>query len=68
MARTAKNKTAKASKEMTQAIKTFKSSSEVQDLYRYIAENNLRVEAFELMKVVLQKITPSKKRTKKTLQ
>lgn len=64
MARTAKNK---QTKEQTAAIKTFKASSEVQDFYRYIAENNLRTEAFELMKVVVKRITPAKKRSKKTL-
>tara|TARA_B100001971_G_scaffold215195_1_gene260355 strand:+ start:186213 stop:186410 length:198 start_codon:yes stop_codon:yes gene_type:complete len=65
MARTAKTK---QTKEQTAAIKTFKASPEVQDFYRYIAENNLRSEAFELMKVVLKRITPAKKRSKKTLQ
>jgi hypothetical protein len=68
MARTAKNKSTKANKELAAAVKTFKASTEVSDLYRYIAENNLRVEAFELMKVVLKQITPTKKRSKKTLQ
>ena len=66
MARTAKK--AAKTKEQSAAIKTFKSSSEVQDLYRYIAENNLRSEAFELMKVVVAKITPAKKTRKRTLQ
>lgn len=65
MARTAKK--AAKTKEQSAAIKTFKASSEVQDLYRYIAENNLRSEAFELMKAVVTKITPAKKSRKKTL-
>jgi len=65
MARTAKNK---QTKEQVQAIKTFKASTEVEDFYRYVAENNLRTEAFELMKVVVSKITPTRKRSKKTLQ
>ena len=65
MARTAKNK---QTKEQAAAIKTFKASSEVKDFYRYIAENNLRTEAHELMKVVVKRITPSKKRSKKVLQ
>lgn len=65
MARTAK---IKQTKEQVQAIKTFKASTEVEDFYRYVAENNLRAEAFELMKVVVAKITPAKKRSKKTLQ
>jgi hypothetical protein len=67
MARTAKNKAAKATKEQSAAIKTFKASSEVQDFYRYIAENNLRAEANQLIKVVVEKLTPTKKRSKKTL-
>lgn len=64
MARASKNK---PTKEQIQAIKTFKASTEVEDFYRYVAENNLRTEAYELMKVVVARITPSKKRSKKTL-
>ncbi|MBG60784.1 MAG: hypothetical protein CME67_03885 [Halobacteriovoraceae bacterium] len=55
-------------KEHNAAIKTFKASGEVENFYRYIADNNLRSEAYELMKVVLEKIAPSKKRSKRTLQ
>lgn len=66
MARTAKK--AAKTKEQSAAIKTFKASQEVQDLYRYIAENNLRSEANALMKAVVAKITPAKKSRKKTLQ
>lgn len=55
-------------KEQNAAIKTFKASSDVENFYRYIADNNLRAEAFELMKVVLDKIAPSKRKSRKTLQ
>lgn len=54
-------------KEANAAIKTFKASGEVENFYRYIADNNLRAEAYQLMKVVLDQIAPSKKR-KRTLQ
>lgn len=52
------------------ALKTFKTSSEVQDFYRFIHENNIREEAYQLMKIVLKSITPQKKRGRKktTLQ
>lgn len=62
-----KEQTAKQ-KEQNAAIKTFKASSEVENFYRYIADNNLRAEAFELMKTVLEKITPAKRKSRKTLQ
>lgn len=55
-------------KEHNAAIKNFKASSEVENFYRYIADNNLRAEAFELMKTVLEKIAPSKRKSKRTLQ
>lgn len=55
-------------KEQNAAIKTFKASSDVENLYRYIADNNLRAEAYELMRVVLQQIAPSKRKSKRTLQ
>ncbi|MEX0798020.1 MAG: hypothetical protein WEB87_06065 [Bacteriovoracaceae bacterium] len=55
-------------KEHNAAIKNFKASGEVEAFYRYVADNNLRAEAFELMKVVLNKIAPSKKKSRRTLQ
>lgn len=55
-------------KEQNAAIKTFKASSEVENFYRYIADNNLRAEAYSLMKVVCEKIAPTKRRSKRTLQ
>lgn len=65
MARVAKEK---QTKEQAAAIKAFKASSEVEDFYRYVAENNIRTEAYELMKVVVSKITTTKKKSRKTLQ
>ncbi len=50
-------------------IKNFKNSSDVENFYRFIHENNLRGEAQKLVEVVLKKITPPKKRgRKKVLQ
>lgn len=66
MARTKVEKV--SNKELNQAVKTFKASSEVESLYQYIAENKLREEAYQLMKVVLTNITPAKKRSKRKLQ
>ncbi len=53
-----------------QTVKNFKSSSEVQDFYRFIHDNNLRSEAKTLVEMVLKTITPQKKRGRKkaTLQ
>lgn len=55
-------------KEQNAAIKNFKASSEVENFYRYIADNNLRAEAYILMKTVLEKISPNKRKSKRTLQ
>lgn len=50
-------------------VKVFKTSSEVENFYRFIHENGLRAEASTLMKLVLKKISPAKKRgRKKNLQ
>ncbi len=50
-------------------IKTFKSSQEVENFYRFIHDNNLRAEAKQLVELVLKTITTQKKRgRKKTLQ
>ena len=50
------------------AMKTLKSNSEVENFYRFIQENNLRSEAYILMKTVLDSINPKKKRKSKKLQ
>ncbi|MAX67696.1 MAG: hypothetical protein QF441_06705 [Bacteriovoracaceae bacterium] len=52
------------------SIKNFKSSSEVENFYRFIHDNKLREEAKTLVEMVLKKITPPKKRGRKksTLQ
>ncbi|MBD65658.1 MAG: hypothetical protein CME62_10660 [Halobacteriovoraceae bacterium] len=71
MARTAKNttKNTEANKEASLALKSFKTSSEVESFYTFIYENGLRSEAHKLMEVVLKRITPAKKRgRKKVLQ
>ncbi|MCT4641907.1 MAG: hypothetical protein N4A33_06370 [Bacteriovoracaceae bacterium] len=66
MARTAK-KAKTQNKEVSAAIKNFKTSSEAQDFYRFVFENNLRDEARMLMKLVLSKTAPTSKRKKRTL-
>lgn len=68
MARIAKNKTNDTvSKEVSAAIKSFKASSDIENFYRFIHENNLRSEAESLIKVALNQISGPKRR-KKTLQ
>ncbi len=65
MARPAKKKTkakAKVTKEVSAAIKTFKATSEVENFYRFIHENNLRLETETLLKVVLKSLSGSKKK------
>ena len=55
MARTAKKSTKKVeNKEVSAAIKAFKSSEEVEGLYSFIYENGLREEARKLMEVVFK--------------
>ena len=61
----AKAKVKTESKETTASIKAFKTSSEVVDLYQFISDNGLRDEAHQIMKAVLTKITPVKKRGRK---
>lgn len=63
-----KTTAADAKIEQATAVKTFKQSSEVETLYRFIHENGLRKEALKLMKVVLKKTTSTKKKAKKKLQ
>lgn len=46
-------------------IKNFKNSAEVENFYRFINDNGLRVEAKKLIEVVLKQITPVKKRGRK---
>lgn len=47
------------------SLKTFKASNEVENFYRFIAENNLRAEAKTLVEMVLKRIKPAKKRGRK---
>lgn len=58
-----------ASEEPTRniTIKNFKTASEVQDFYRFVHENGLRVEAKKLVEIVLKKITPPKRRGRKKI-
>ena len=65
MARTSKKAAKPENKEPAAAIKTFKASSEVEDLYTFIHENGLRAEAHKLMEAVVKHITPAKKRGRK---
>ena len=46
-------------------IKNFKNSSEVENFYRFIHDNDLRSEAKQLVQIVLKSITPQKKRGRK---
>lgn len=66
MAKVQMTETAKA--EQAGAIKAFKQTGEVENLYRFIHENNLRTEALKLMKIVLKKTTANKKKSKRKLQ
>lgn len=50
------------------AMKTMKSSSEVENFYRFILENNLRAEAHTLMRTVMDHLHPKKKRKAKKIQ
>lgn len=63
----AKTKT-EVTEEANSALKTLKASSEVENFYRFILENNLRSEAHVLMKTVLDHLQPKKKRKSKKLQ
>ena len=68
MAKTTEKNT-EAATEAASGIKSFKSSSEVENFYRFIHENNLRAEAHKLVSVVLKKIAPPKRRgRRKTIQ
>jgi hypothetical protein len=67
--KTVKDKAAEKQEKVNEAnaaIKNFKSSSEVEVLYRFIHENNLRNEAKILLTTVLESL--STKRKKKVLQ
>lgn len=69
MGRKASTKKVKAEdKEVSAAIKTFKASQEVEDLYQYIHDNKLRSEAHILIKTVLNAIQPKRRRKGKLLQ
>ena len=47
------------------SIKSFKATSDVENFYRFIHENKIRVEAKKLIEVVLKQIKPVKKRGRK---
>ncbi|MEE2671856.1 MAG: hypothetical protein VYA54_09105 [Bdellovibrionota bacterium] len=52
-------------------MKAFRSSSEIENLYRFIHDNNLRTEARSLIELVVAKMSPAKKkrgRKKVTIQ
>lgn len=58
----AKAKTTNATKDNSIGFKTFKSSSEIENLYRFIHENNLRAEAKTLIELVVKRLSPPKKK------
>lgn len=47
--------------EPAKTIKSFKSSQELENFYRFIYENGLRHEAKYALEVVAKKLTPKKK-------
>jgi hypothetical protein len=49
-------------------IKSLKSTSDVENFYRFILDNNLRGEAYSLMKMVTDIINPKSKRKSKKIQ
>ena len=69
MART-KAKDSAPAKEASVGMKTFRSSSDIENLYRFIHENNLRAEARTLIETVVKRLAPAKKKRgrKKTIQ
>lgn len=58
----AKTKATTTNKEASIGMKSFKSSSEIESLYRFIHDNNLRAEAKILIQYALQKVAPAKKK------
>ena len=60
MAKTKASET--ANKEASTGMKTFKSSSEIESLYRFIHDNGLRAEARSLIEFALKKVAPAKKK------
>lgn len=66
----AKAKANTAAKDTTVGFKTFRNSSDIENLYRFIHENNLRAEAKTLIELVVKRITPAKKKRgrKKVIQ
>lgn len=55
-------KNIEAGNEFAKSGLNFKNSSEVQNFYRFVSENNLRKEAEFLLKLVTKALTPKKKR------
>lgn len=58
----AKTKAVTLDKEASVGMKAFKSSSEIESLYRFIHDNNLRAEARTLIEFALKKVAPAKKK------
>lgn len=47
-------------------IQNFRTDAEVEKFYRYVHENNLRVEAHKILQYLVDKIAPSKKSKRKS--
>lgn len=58
----AKAKATTTNKEASIGMKTFKSSSEIESLYRFINDNKLRAEAKSLIEYAVSKVKPAKKK------
>ena len=61
-----------ATDQAAKTLKQFRSSQEIETIYRFIHENGLRKEAHHIMTYIVEKLTPPKKRgrrkSKKKLQ
>lgn len=68
MARKAKATSKAENKELSAAIKNLRASEEVESFYTFIHENKLRSEAHILMKTILAKLNPPKRKRGRTLQ
>jgi hypothetical protein len=60
-------KTMTAKEKKAELIKGFRNNSDIENFYRFVHENNLRVEAKVLMQTILDSIS-SKRKSKKNLQ
>lgn len=61
----ATNETAAAAAEPKANIRTFRSSAEVENLYRFVSENNLRREAHMIIEKVHKFLVAKEKAAKK---